>query len=667
MRKKWNIQKHLLLMGITAVFLALFAVPLIVSAQGKPEVYVSTSKGANVSSGTGTKADPYNLFNDAVKGVANGGTIYILAGSNSAMINDLNSNSEPFIIDKQISVKPEPGADKATLTSRAAGIILGADVTFENIELNVINGYHDQIFANGYHLTLINVTRVSGSRLVDLAAWSLYGSNNQLVGTAIPGTLGQITIQGSCEFGNIYAGSINSYFSGNASITLQNVKGSSVGAIYASGAHEALFNSDDLFGTQEPPAPVPDPELYTVDGTVCITLNRSPVRTIDGKGSDSTEVSLSTENLISGCSYVNIDEIAVAKGTLQPKGLSAPPGRSLSAAVSAEGTLDLTAAGDLTLKNFRGGGSLILGQNSLLTITGEVTGTTSFFASQKRFDGSSGIVTENHIYIKTPADSTGIFTFVPTQSPAQKNLKLQKQANGDWKIVDPSKNQSVTFTYTSEDEFKGDVDNSKETIDSVTGTPIGSKAIPYDGYRFVNWTKDGVEVSTKPYFIPQKNGSSYTGGDYIAHFTEDSSPEQPEQPKPEQPKPEQPKPDGTDSGNTKPEVSAPPAAPKPATPSVSGAQSVKVSISKPKITLKKGKKYAVIKFKKVKNAQGYEIFRSSKKNSGYKKIKDTKKTSYKNKKLKSKKKYYYKVRAYRTINGKKYYSSYSSVKSVKIN
>lgn len=68
----------------------------------------------------------------------------------------------------------------------------------------------------------------------------------------------------------------------------------------------------------------------------------------------------------------------------------------------------------------------------------------------------------------------------------------------------------------------------------------------------------------------------------------------------------------------------------------------------------------------MKNAHGYEIYRSTKKKSGYKKITDTKKTSYKNKKLKSKKKYYYKVRAYRIVNGKKYYSSYSSVKSVKV-
>ena len=40
--------------------------------------------------------------------------------------------------------------------------------------------------------------------------------------------------------------------------------------------------------------------------------------------------------------------------------------------------------------------------------------------------------------------------------------------------------------------------------------------------------------------------------------------------------------------------------------------------------------------------------------------------SYTNKKLTSKKTYYYKVRAYRVVNGKKVYSGYSKVKGVKI-
>ena len=83
----------------------------------------------------------------------------------------------------------------------------------------------------------------------------------------------------------------------------------------------------------------------------------------------------------------------------------------------------------------------------------------------------------------------------------------------------------------------------------------------------------------------------------------------------------------------------------------------------------KKKKTAVVTWKKVIGASGYEVYRSTKKNSGYKKVTTIKKGStvrYTNKKLKKGKTYYYKIRAYKTVNKNKGYSAYSAVKSVKI-
>ena len=77
----------------------------------------------------------------------------------------------------------------------------------------------------------------------------------------------------------------------------------------------------------------------------------------------------------------------------------------------------------------------------------------------------------------------------------------------------------------------------------------------------------------------------------------------------------------------------------------------------------------------MKKAKGYEIYRSTKSSSGFKKIakvkvtkknKNKKTLSYTNKKLKKGKKYYYKVRYYKTVAGKKVYSEFSKVKKVKI-
>ena len=46
-------------------------------------------------------------------------------------------------------------------------------------------------------------------------------------------------------------------------------------------------------------------------------------------------------------------------------------------------------------------------------------------------------------------------------------------------------------------------------------------------------------------------------------------------------------------------------------------------------------------------------------------IKSGKTVKFVNKKLKKGKKYYFKVRAYRTVSGKKVYGSYSAVKAAK--
>lgn len=100
--------------------------------------------------------------------------------------------------------------------------------------------------------------------------------------------------------------------------------------------------------------------------------------------------------------------------------------------------------------------------------------------------------------------------------------------------------------------------------------------------------------------------------------------------------------------------------------------SVKIATNKPKktsIAKATAKKKAIsLKLKKVKKATGYVIkYSTSKKFKKSKtKTKTTKKTRVTIKKLKSGKTYYIKARAYRKVNGKKYYSEYCKVKRIKI-
>ena len=112
--------------------------------------------------------------------------------------------------------------------------------------------------------------------------------------------------------------------------------------------------------------------------------------------------------------------------------------------------------------------------------------------------------------------------------------------------------------------------------------------------------------------------------------------------------------------------------PAPTQPIVTPNTTVK-AVAKPKSTsikkLKPAKKAVSVEWKKVSGVKGYQVqvatdkkFKKNKKTATVKKQKTTKVTI---KKLKAKKKYYVRIRTYKTVNGKKIYSSWSKVKTVK--
>ena len=115
--------------------------------------------------------------------------------------------------------------------------------------------------------------------------------------------------------------------------------------------------------------------------------------------------------------------------------------------------------------------------------------------------------------------------------------------------------------------------------------------------------------------------------------------------------------------------------PAPATPVAPATPTTavkKTTVSKPKATTikslkKRGKKAVKITYKKVSGVSGYQIYMSTKKKSGYKKIAtlSSKKSSYTKGKLKKGKKYYFKVRTMKKVSGKYRYSSFSKVRSIK--
>ena len=109
------------------------------------------------------------------------------------------------------------------------------------------------------------------------------------------------------------------------------------------------------------------------------------------------------------------------------------------------------------------------------------------------------------------------------------------------------------------------------------------------------------------------------------------------------------------------------------TPTPNSATTAPKIAAKPKSAsikkVKAAKKAISVIWKKVSGVKGYQVqvatdkkFKKNKKTVTIKKQKTTKTTV---KKLKAKKKYYVRIRTYKTVNGKKVYSSWSKVKSVK--
>ena len=203
-------------------------------------------------------------------------------------------------------------------------------------------------------------------------------------------------------------------------------------------------------------------------------------------------------------------------------------------------------------------------------------------------------------------------------------------------------------------KLKNDWENESYTILSVKKGAVVNGSQLKDGYV--------IKIAT-----------SYYEGDYgiiIArkqnNSTSDEKPTAPTTPT----QPTQPSQPSTTPNTPTPTQPTAPVQPTPApTQPTASAQAVKKPKSAKFKKVKSAKKAISVEWKKVSGVKGYQIqvatdkkFKKNKKTVTIKKQKTTKTTV---KKLKAKKKYYVRVRTYKIVNGKKVYSSWSKVKTVK--
>lgn len=359
--------------------------------------------------GDGSEAKPFKNFEDAVKAAGNGDTIVI---RNKAMLNE-SSSGVPGIMDKDITIQPEGGS--AALFVRTAGIVLGADVTMNGIELNFQNKYHNAIFVNGHRFTAISVTRGSGSREVHLFAGSI-GADAHLNFTAAAGTNADITLQGSV-FGNIYAGGVAASYSGTMNVDVRNSK--ALGIFYGSGAQEYKPDENSWFDKTEPDPPVADTKYTAGDATV--TVDGSTALTVDGNGAKSMNVIVKNGNnrplTLSG-----VTALTAQGGKVKVASINENAHVTLlnSAALDLSGAATGTDVKLATLTSSNGTGKLILGKSHLLTIDSTMKGTFAL-ETPGSFQNASGEAEYDHTYIKAfiANDATVNFTPHSTQSTMQ--------------------------------------------------------------------------------------------------------------------------------------------------------------------------------------------------------------------------------------------------------
>lgn len=359
----------------------------------------------------------------------------------------------PWIIDKEVTI------EGGRLTIASGGILLGADVTFKNTVLHFGKPICNAIVANGYALTLDNVTAASGGYVFNVFCGTLLPNSTQSIRVPVPGGANTVVLRGNTNLlggnenvvgpGNIYAGSLalgsmnetvdedgrpNAY-GADPVVSIEDCAESFArrGTVYACGAQQR--NPLGVLG-QKPTIRVPGD--YTVTGAVTVKGGNA-ILSVDGEDANAVTVVYQGGGNPADKTFQDISGLSVESGALTLTGESwFRRGGSLS--VSSGGTVNLKNLDPiLSVPEFRGGGSLILGKNQTLTVTGGVTGETTV-GVDRIFNGFSGLPAYGHTYIAAPHSTEASFRLAPPNIPNPPLLK--RDSGGNWTAVLPAQEVS---------------------------------------------------------------------------------------------------------------------------------------------------------------------------------------------------------------------------------
>lgn len=346
-------------------------------------------------------------FNDAL---ADGTVEVIELGQNLSIAPAVDN---PLVISRPLTIQG------GVLEMRYLGIVLGADVTFKDIQLNFTSSESDAIVANGYTLTLENVTlrsTLGENWVISLFCGGMNGYN--YANLPATGANGTIILKGNCRVGDIYAGNLTHMdaeeraFGGNAEIRIDNTADrpdSVIVNIYGCGGKESMGEgSGNKINTGA--------ENSLVTGNIQVSLYDNFIGQVIGYGQN-MHVTYNGGDYLQTPILQNISSLSVESGKLQLADGSSFCGTNANVTLAEDAQLHLNLLQDVTIGNFVGGGELVLGVEQKLAITGSAAGSTRVYIGGINYYQESEVAPKkSHTYIEAAQAQKENFVFQKDES-----------------------------------------------------------------------------------------------------------------------------------------------------------------------------------------------------------------------------------------------------------
>lgn len=287
------------------------------------------------TTGDGTKTNPYQSIEYAVKKANNGDTIVLLED----IVYRQPAANVNFIIDKNITID----GNSYVLSFRGSNLELLANVEFKNLVLNIIpdGASSTKIYVSGNEVTFNNVSTLISQAQYDERPILIGGSPS----TGTSGNHTKINIlNGSSEtrFKEIIAGKETS----NSSIPV---------TINISSEYSKVDNGINLGGSDN----------YKVTGIVNLTSNSKNIKKINATNSTNNTITL-TDSTIYNIELINVKNLTLKNNaSITPKNLTKIDGNvDLKTGTS----LWVTTVGQFEINNLLGTGDLILSTDTNLLV-----------------------------------------------------------------------------------------------------------------------------------------------------------------------------------------------------------------------------------------------------------------------------------------------------------